>query len=307
MLRRLELFRFNSNTSVDETQGVISLDLTTPVPLSWSRQDIEERFGFRGARFTDTNTFLSLLIGSLITILFYAALLPFRETYFGQMHLARGPIPFATSFFINWSIAILFLKSRKLALQRRSLDFAVVPADPGFVLSAATVETVTDQIYAVVDDPKYFVLFNRIVIALSNLRNLGQVTEVDGILRSQGEHDESSMETSYTLLGGFVWAIPVLGFIGTVLGLSEAIGGFSSVLQGAAELGEIKVALQGVTGGLATAFETTLQALVGALCIQLYLTYLKKSELQFLEQCAAYCVKNVVNKLRIMPYETGTA
>ena len=35
------------------------------------------------------------------------------------------------------------------------------------------------------------------------------------------------MDTSYLMLSGFVWAIPVLGFIGTVLGLSDAICDFS--------------------------------------------------------------------------------
>ena len=41
------------------------------------------------------------------------------------------------------------------------------------------------------------------------------------------------METSYSVINAFVWAIPVLGFIGTVLGLSQAIGQFGGVLQGA--------------------------------------------------------------------------
>lgn len=279
------------------------MGIVTDIPLSWSRQDIEQRLAFHGARFTDVNTLLSLLLGIALSVGFYAALIPFEATYFVQMFTDRGLIPYEIVFFCGWSVAILFLKSRKLALQQRALEYAVVPTDHDFVLSSGTVEMVTDKIYATVDDPKHFVLFNRIVIALSNLKNLGQVTEVDGILRSQAEHDESSMETSYALLGGFVWAIPVLGFIGTVVGLSSAISGFTTVLQGVAELGEIKNALQGVTGGLATAFETTLEALVGALFIQLYLTYLKKCELQFLERCSEYCVRNVVNKLRIMPYQ----
>ncbi|MSR60322.1 MAG: MotA/TolQ/ExbB proton channel family protein [Planctomycetaceae bacterium] len=221
------------------------------------------------------------------------------------MFTERGMIPYQIVFFCSWAVAILFLKRRKLALQQKALDYVVVPTEPDFVLSSATVAIVMDRMYSIVDDPKHFVLFNRIVIALSNLRNLGQVTEVDGILRSQAAQDESSMETTYALLGGFVWAIPVLGFIGTVVGLSSAISGFTGVLEGAAELNQIKGALQGVTKGLATAFETTLEALVGVLFIQLYLTYLKKSELHFLDQCTTYCAKNIVNKLRIMPYHGG--
>ena len=105
---------------------------------------------------------------------------------------------------------------------------------------------------------------------------------MDEILRSQAEHDESSMETSYSLLRGFVWAIPVLGFIGTVLGLAVAIGNFGAVLETTTEVSEITKELKNVTGGLKTAFNTTLQALVAALAIQLWLTFLKKSEEEFL-------------------------
>ena len=95
----------------------------------------------------------------------------------------------------------------------------------------------------------------------------------------------------------------MLGFIGTVLGLSSAIGSFGAVLQTADDLSQIKSALQDVTGGLATAFETTLQALVAALFVQLLLTFLKKSEQEFLDACSEYCTRHVVNKLRIMPYQ----
>ena len=283
---------------------VNKLEMKPPeVPLSWSRRDIEQRLAFRGGRYTRVNNFLSALIGFVLTLLFYAGLLPLQGSAFAQMFTDRGPVPYAICFFSGWSVAILLLKSRKLALQKKALQYVVVPPDHNFILSSATVEVVTDQIYATVDDPKHFVLFNRIVIALSNLRNLGRVADVDDILRSQAAHDESSMQTSYTVVGGFIWAIPVLGFIGTVLGLSQAIGGFGGVLETAGEMSEIKIALQGVTAGLATAFQTTLEALVAALFIQLGLGFLRKSEEEFLDACSEYCVRHVVNKLRIMPFE----
>jgi len=274
------------------------------VPLSWARQDFEQRPAFRGGRHSRVNTLLSAILGLLLTALFYAALLPLRETWFARMFLTRNFVPPTICFLTGWSIAILYIKSRKLALQRRALGYAVVPQDHDFVLSSNTVDQVTDRIHMTVDDPKQFVLFNRIMIALSNLRNLGRVGDVDDILRSQAAHDESAMETSYAIVSVFVWAIPVLGFIGTVIGLSSAIGEFGSVLQASDDLSQIKTALQGVTGGLATAFETTLQALVAALGIQLGLAFLKKNEEEFLDACSEYCVKHVVNRLRIMMFES---
>lgn len=279
-------------------------DRNADVPLPWSRMDFEQRLGFRGGRFTRTNSVLTFVMGLLITAVFYAALIPFHDSFIARSFTERGPTPYAIAFFSAWGLAILFVKSRKLPLQRRALTYDVVPPNHDFVLSSSTVDEIMHRIYATVDDPKHFILFNRIAIALSNLRNLGRVADVDDILRSQADQDESVLETSYALVQGFVWAIPVLGFIGTVLGLSEAIGSFGSVLGASSDVSELKPALQGVTAGLGTAFETTLQALVAALFIQLWLTGLRKGEEEFLDECSEYCIRNVVGRLRIMPYES---
>jgi biopolymer transport protein ExbB/TolQ len=158
---------------------------------------------------------------------------------------------------------------------------------------------VLDRIHAAVDDPRNFIIFNRLVVALANLRNLGHVGDVDDILRSQASQDEAAIDTSYSLLHGFVWAIPVLGFIGTVLGLSEAIGQFSGVLGATKDVSQISNALKGVTAGLATAFDTTLVALVAALIVQLLITVMRKNEEEFLDVAMEYGLKNVVGRLRI--------
>ncbi len=274
--------------------------------ISWVQQDIEQRLLFRGGRYTRVNNLLSVIIGILLTVLFYATLIPFHQSPFPTMFTQRGPIPYFIVFFSSWSLAIIFLKWKKLSLQKQSLQLIVIPTDLDFVLSSTSVDEVMALVHSTVDDPKQFVLFNRIVVALSNLRNLGRVSDVDDILRSQSETDASSMETSYSLLSGFVWAIPVLGFVGTVLGLSGAIGGFGAVLKTAEDMEKVKAALQDVTAGLSTAFETTLEALVAALVIQLLVTFLKKSEEEFLDDCSEYCTNNLVNKLRIMPYQSET-
>ncbi len=275
-----------------------------PVPLSWARLDPEQRLSFRGGRFTRVNSLFTLLAGLLITAAFYLALLPVEKSMVGQSFLNRGPIPYTVVFFTGWCIAILVDKQLKLKLQQRALAERVVPTDPDFVLTPGTVDDVLATVYRTVDDPRQFVLFNRILIALSNLRNLGRVSDVDEILRSQAENDEAAMETSYHLLQGFVWAIPVLGFIGTVLGLSQAIGGFGAVLATTADVAELKPALQQVTVGLAVAFETTLHGLVAAMFIQLWMTALKIAEETFLDDCGEYCLRHVVGRLRLMPYDS---
>lgn len=277
-----------------------------PIILSWPRSDPECRLGLKGARFTQVGSLLGAVLALALTALFFGllAVLPPQFEAFVDVFCKRGPTQYVTVFAAAWGSVILAFKARKLALQRKALQHVVVPEESDFVLSTTTVDDVFDKIYATVDDPKHFVLFNRISVALSNLRNLGRVTDVDEILRSQADHDESIMESSFLLLRGLIWAIPVLGFIGTVLGLSEAVGEFGKVLASAGEMSEITAALKGVTAGLATAFDTTLVALVAALALQMFATFLHKNEQEFLDSCTEYCQRNIVNRLRIMPFHS---
>jgi biopolymer transport protein ExbB/TolQ len=274
--------------------------------LSWLKSDPECRLGFAGARYTGTSAILTASIALILTILFFVSLqyLPGNFHLIKDIFCSRGPTQYFTVFFSFWGAAILFLKAIKLRLQRRCLQRSIIPPESDFVLSTATVNEVLERIYSVVDDPKKFVLFNRISVALSNLRNLGRVTDVDEILRSQAEHDESIMESSYSLLRGLIWAIPVLGFIGTVLGLSDAISGFGGVMAASEDMNEITGALKEVTAGLATAFDTTLVALIAALGLQMTSTFIHKNEEEFLDSCTEYCQRNIVSKLRIMPFHS---
>lgn len=281
-----------SFNQLSATQGV----------LSWARSDIEQRLMFSGNRFTRVNTMLSFLIGLLLTIGFHGILLAMPGTPLHSKFIGQGLIPTSIAFVSSWCLAILFLKWRKLALQQRCLLMQVLPQEQDFVLSPMTVNRVFDQMLELVDDPRQFMLLNRISIALSNLKNIGRVSDVDEILRSQAESDEAVSESSYVLLNGFLWAIPILGFIGTVLGLSIAIGKFGTVMSASGNAENLVPALQEVTGGLGIAFDTTLEALVAALAIQILVTFLRKSEQEFLDSCTEYCTRNVVNKLKLLPF-----
>lgn len=274
--------------------------------LAWSQSDIENRLGFKGGRYTSVNHSLAFLMGGVLAAILYALML------FVFSHLPvvsriatiymRPSNQFAVipaTFFFFGGISILLLKGKKLKFQERTLKLSAVPAEPEFVLNETTAATVLNRIHALVDHPRHFMLLNRIDRALSNFRNIGQVNDVSAILRAQAENDEDLVASSYTVVNGLVWAIPVLGFIGTVLGLSLAIGRFTQTLQAGGDLAAIRASLQGVTSGLATAFESTLVALTFTLILQLVITFHQKREMAFLDECNDYCHLHIVSKLRL--------
>ncbi|MDR0609228.1 MAG: MotA/TolQ/ExbB proton channel family protein [Planctomycetaceae bacterium] len=273
--------------------------MSTQSRLSWQRSDIEQKFGFRGGRFTAVNSGLCATLALVSSVLFYTALYFLPSNWFSDMFTQRGMTPYFMVLLASWSLFILLFKWSKVRFQRQTLKIIIIPSEHDFVLSPNTVDQVIRNINEAVEQPKYFFLFNRIVGTLSNLKNIGMISDVGDILRSYNDQDIESVETSYSLLNGFLWAIPVLGFIGTVEGLSQAIGTFGSVLASGADAAALTASLQSVTGGLATAFETTLVALVFALALHLFATAIKKSEEELLIACSEYCSQHIVAHLRM--------
>lgn len=271
--------------------------------LDWERSAFEKKLGFPAAKYTGCNLLVSFLGAGFLSVLFYLMLYPFRASSYGSILYERGPMPYCIVFLSAWSLVTLLIKWRKIRLQERALQYSVVPDSRDFVLSPRTADEVHGLLYDIADNPEKFMVLNRIERAISSLRNIGRVSDVDDIMRSQAENDENHMESTYTALRGFIWSIPIFGFIGTVLGLSSAIGEFGSVLSRGAEMEQLRGALEDVTGGLAVAFDTTLLGLVAAVIIQLILTLVRRKEEMLLDRCSEYCHQHIVSRLRTIPVE----
>ena len=90
------------------------------------------------------------------------------------------------------------------------------------------------------------------------------------LMEQQIYNDEEEVRSGFNLIRTFVWALPVLGLIGTVIGISLAVGGFSQFLSGNVEdVAVIKKSLVGVTGGLSFSFLITLEGLLTSLLLML--------------------------------------
>lgn len=287
--------------------------MTETYELNFMHVDPEAICGITNKKYTAVNTMLSFVLGAVFTGVFYGILWPLHrmhrymmvDMFFHGGVENRSTIPYYTMLLTWWCIAFIFIKWLKLRAQRKSFQVQVLPDTPGFALSRMNASQVIGNIHARVFMSERFMPLWRIECALSNLNNIGKVSEISSLMKDLADNDRDFMESSYTLPKGLIWAIPVLGFIGTVLGLSQAVGGFGSVVASGADLETLKTSLGGVTSGLGTAFETTLIALVAALFVQLLMTMLSQREEEFLDACADFCYRNVTSRLTMMDLAEG--
>ena len=276
----------------------------SPKMLEWHKHDPEQRLGFRGGRYTAPNKILSLIGGGIISVGIFAIVIYLLKGYalvprVTSILLDRGPTQYVAVLFFFWVLVMLWFKVKKLEFQKRAFQLPIMPNDASFSLNPETAHQVLDQLHEMVDNPSHFTVFNRVERAISNLDNIGHSADVTAILKVQADNDESQVAASYGLINGLVWAIPVVGFIGTVLGLGQAIGAFGVTLQKEGDYEGIKESLTAVTGGLSTAFDTTLLALILALILHLLISLVQSRESDWLDACNEYCSKNIAGRLRL--------
>jgi biopolymer transport protein ExbB/TolQ len=110
------------------------------------------------------------------------------------------------------------------------------------------------RLLAAVQKQPRSLLKQRTVSVLDFLCSRGSADQLDDRLRDLADADANVQEASHGLVKFITWALPILGFIGTVLGITEAIAGVNPEV--------LEKDLNAVTGGLATAFDTTGLALI---------------------------------------------
>ena len=279
--------------------------VTTQPKLDARTGDIECMIGFPSGRYTVASAPLWLGVAAVMTIFLALVLVIVAPDGYLLLMMNRCWTNWAVVFFSWWCLGILLAKWIKTSIQLRALRAVdIVPRRGDFILSPGTSGDVLRRIKAVAERPKDFLLFRRIDMALSNLGNIGEVRDVGAVLESQADSDGSSVDSSYTVIRSLIWTIPILGFIGTVVGLSQAIGSFTDVLtQTGSDAGSIKSKLGPVVGGLATAFETTLVALVAAVIIQLLSTWVYKREEALLDGITDFTTENVLSRLKLTDWQ----
>ena len=122
-------------------------------------------------------------------------------------------------------------------------------------------------------------------------------TKVGDRLETETEAFDLAQQNSYALPRIVVWAIPILGFIGTVIGIGSAVGQFDSFLSNADDIDVLREGLAQVTGGLGTAFDTTFLALSISLLVMLPLAAVERIEQRILTRIDLLLRKAILNAL----------
>ncbi len=110
----------------------------------------------------------------------------------------------------------------------------------------------------------------------------GSSLKVLDALEADTERFDLAQQASFTLPRMLTWGIPILGFLGTVIGIGASVGQFDGLLADVQDIDNLRRGLTQVTAGLGTAFDTTLLALSISWLVALPLALVERQEQQLL-------------------------
>ncbi len=257
---------------------------------------------------TNPRFLTGLGLGAALATVWYALLFPFIPPadkavadYSGMQFLAslfykHFLVSFINTLFFTWGMAILGLKQGLMRHQQAAMNLDVLPSHLGREIEAGNVSQFIDHVYALPAKLRDSLMVNRVRKALELFEIRQSPGDVREMLLTQSDIDSARIGGSYTLPRAFLWAIPLLGFIGTVVGLSHAIGGMN--FANVEDVGKIVAAINNVTSGLGTAFDATLLGLVLALILNFPLNALAKKEDDTLHTIDSFCTEVLLPRLK---------
>lgn len=304
---------------------------------------IEYFYGGKVGNLASINFWMSLGIGLGLTVAWFGIMFVIHSsfpakteggeagTYISRLFLERSWVQYATTFLATWTIGILILKSLHIQRQRRSLLIDILPQEVSPEINIHNIADFYDHVIGMPRRTHGSFMFHRIRKGLEYFYIRESNTEVAAMMSSQSDIDANAINGSYSLSKVFLWAIPIMGFIGTVLGIGAAIGEFAETLDAssappaavaeaepaadadaaadgaegetapaaapASEQDAMMAGLKKVLAGLGTAFDTTFLALIFSILLMIPASSLQAAEEDVLNQVDEYCNDNLIKRL----------
>jgi hypothetical protein len=214
--------------------------------------------------------FVLAVAATVVLELLVETLVP-ETSYFHRLFRPQGGwfmsiVPGLTIFAFFWACADLFFKFRIARVNEGDLARSEVVRLPTTVAQEPT--SVTLQRLRGWDGRLLARPVGRRVHWLLQHLETTDSQRAHELIRHQSDLEADQAASSYRVVKLLIWAMPILGFIGTVLGISLAVGGFSQFLTTSVSIDDVQrvtAELGQVAGGLSFAFDTTLIGLVGGL------------------------------------------
>lgn len=170
--------------------------------------------------------------------------------------------------------------------ERKAFKMNLIPTSEKVIFLPADVANLKFKLIEFERKDKY-ILSDLLKKACTKFHSSHSLSELIDIVSIQVEVSQEKAEGDQSIIRYLTWVIPSVGFVGTVLGISQAL-----VVANSGDMDQI-------TSLLGVAFDTTLIALILSIIIMWFVHKLQEETDRFHSDLKEFVIDNLINKIEI--------
>ena len=187
-----------------------------------------------------------------------------------------------------WALAILAYKGVATHRQRRQLDQDFVGLPENEPISTQDATSIPIRIRKLPEHLQDYLLPRLLVSAVERFSATGSVQAASTMVHDLCESEGERLESELSIIRYIAWAIPSVGFIGTVRGIGDALAQAHRAVEGD---------ITGVTESLGVAFNSTFIALVISIVLMFVIHQIQLAQERLVLDSERYCEAWLLRRL----------
>jgi biopolymer transport protein ExbB/TolQ len=189
-----------------------------------------------------------------------------------------------------WALMLITQQGLATGASRRLLEKVYIDVDENHVVLPEDARAYGRPLERLPEEERMMILPRALAVGLNRFGATRSVQDAAEAVINECEYEAARLDAQLSMIRFTAWAIPAVGFIGTVRGIGIS-------------LQEAKVALQGdisgVTAGLGIAFNSTLVALVLCIVVMFCLHQLQQAQDRLVLETRAYIDRHLLRHMRV--------
>ncbi|MCZ6890443.1 MAG: MotA/TolQ/ExbB proton channel family protein [Gammaproteobacteria bacterium] len=189
-----------------------------------------------------------------------------------------------------WALAIMGLKARSGLRERRLLQDELIKVSEGMSILPEDTREYSRPLQALPPEIQEQLVPRALLVALQRFASTRNVQDVSAAVKNVCDSESDRLDTELSMVRYIAWAIPSIGFIGTVRGIGEALGQAYEAVEGN---------IAGVTASLGVAFNSTFVALVISIIVMFLMHQLQLIQERLVLDTQTYCDQSLIRHMQV--------
>ena len=188
-----------------------------------------------------------------------------------------------------WASAIMGYKAKRSLGERRLLFQPLLQVSEGSRILPDDARQLSRPLQALPEDQQSYLLPRALLAGLQRFSSTHNIQDVSSAVSEVCSTESDKLDSELAMIRYIAWAIPSIGFIGTVRGIGEALGQAHRAVAGD---------IVGVTSSLGVAFNSTFIALVISIVVMFFMHQLQLMQERLVLDSHSYCDQNLLRHLK---------